>query len=445
MQKCIQYYGFREKVALKRRKFTIERRNSQGGEMSIENDVQIRKSNPLIRALGNPTSLANKIMWAAFAHAEMADPKNPSPLLNKKEWARISELAQADYTKGLVAIFPQSEVRLTAKKGHSGSYYKALNELLNSNPQSKTDGLKSLQNQWTVIFEGKGFHESVSLISACAYDEKTKMIFIKFSDEEKVQKHLYNLKGDFTIFSYKKMMQFKSNYSAKLYEIIKSRIDFEEAKTKVILNRYEFEYNIAHLKYMLGVIDPFYSNETIKMLAVTNPDYDAAAEKIKGEGMPKWYDFKRNCLDKCQVEFNKLTEFNLDYVPGERKGKGGKITEVKLIVERKVDIIQDSNVPEISEEKLFELIDQARDIIKENISTTDIKMLIEKADYDINRISTAYEVYKEYNTKEPVESIAGFMRRAIEENWKPKKKNTFNRFEQNKNDFEELEALLLDN
>ena len=51
----------------------------------------------------------------------------------------------------------------------------------------------------------------------------------------------------------------------------------------------------------------------------------------------------------------------------------------------------------------------------------------------------------EYNIKEPVESISGFMRRAIEENWKPKKKNTFNRFEQNKNDFEELEALLLDN
>jgi hypothetical protein len=414
--------------------------------MSLEYDVQIKKSNPLIRALGNPSSLATKIMWTALAYAQMYDSKNPSDLLSKDDWKRIREISQADYTKGLVAIFPQSAVRKAAKKSNSGSYYEQLNELLNSHPLSKIGKLKSIQNQWTVIMREKGFHESISLITACAYDEKTKLIFIKFSEEEKIQKYLYNVQKDFTTFSYNGMMQFKSRYSSKMYELIKSRVDYEDYKTKEIKNRYEFEYNIAHLKYILGVIDPFYSNETIKMLITGNPDYDAAAEIIKGEGMPDWYEFKRNCLEKCKKEITKISAmFDFDYIPGERTGKGGRITNVTLVVTRKSDVVDSKDKKNFSED-LFELIDQVRSFINEELSTANIKTLIEKADYDIQKIQTAYDVFKEYSKNSDVEDFVSFMIRAIDEKWKPKKKkNTFTNFEQNKIDFEELERKLLDN
>ena len=149
---------------------------------------------------------------------------------------------------------------------------------------------------------------------------------------------------------------------------------------------------------------------------------------------------------KSYIEINKLTEFNLDYIPGDRKGKGGKITEVTLIVERKVDVLDASDKEEVSQEKLFELIDQVREVIKENISTTDIKMLVELSGYDIDKIKIAYEVFKEYNAKEPVESIPAFMRKAIRENWKPKKRtNTFSNIQQREENFDVLERLLLDN
>lgn len=416
--------------------------------MSLEYDVQIKKSNPLIRALGNPSKLATKLLWAGFAYAKKYTPDNPSPLLSKEDWSRIKEISQADYTNGLIAIFPQSEVRKAANLSNSGSYYKNLNELLNSHPKSKAGVLKSLQNQWTVIMREKGFHESVSLVTACAYDEKTKMVFIKFADEEKIQKYIYDVQKDFTTFSYKEMMQFKSNYSSKMFELLKSKVDFEDSKTNTVKNRYEYTYNIAHLKYQLGVLDPFYSNKTIEMLQTNNPDFDAAADTVKGEGMPEWYDFKRNCLEKCKKEITKITNFNFDYIPGDRKGKGGKITEVTLIFERKVDVVvsKDMDTPFTD---LFEQIDQVRNLLGADgntLSTANIKTLIEKAEYNIKKIETAYEVYNEYIKHTEVEDFMCFMIRAIEKNWKPKaKKNSFNNFEQTKIDFDELEKRLLDN
>ena len=408
--------------------------------MSVENDIQVRKSNPLIQSMGNPSLLANKILLTALVHAEMADPKNLSPLLSPEDWKRVKRDLKADYTKGLVAIFPQSEIRKFAKKSNSGSYYDSLNSILNSNPMTKTDGFKSLQNQWTVVLNSNGLHETISLITACAYDEKTHNIFIKFSDEEKIQKQIYNLKSNYTTLSYKKMMLFKSNYASKLYEIIKSRIDYDDATSKTINDTYEYTYNIAHLKYMLGVLNPFYSNETIKMLGAKNPDYDVAEGMNVSGGMPKWYDFKRYCLDKCQKEINELTEFTMSYTPGERKGKGGKICDVTIIIKRKVDVV--NTAPVLNSDELFDLIDQVRDIITEKLSTADIKTLLDKAGNDIEKIRTACKVASEHTN---IDSYMGFLIKAIENDWKPKIKIKKTEFEQNSYDFEALEKQLLKN
>lgn len=420
--------------------------------MSVENDVQLRKSNPLIQSLGNPSALANKIMLASLVHAEIRDPSRPSPLLSKEDWKRIKEKATADYTKGLVAIFPQSEIKQLSKKSNSGSYYKYLNELLNTDPRSKIEGFKALQNQWNVIFSNKGFHETVSLITACAYDEDTRMVFVKFSDEEKIQNHLYGLKGNYTVLSYKKMMQFKTNYASRMYEIVKSRIDYEEAKTKVIKPRYEFTYNIAHLKYMIGVLNPFYSGETIKMLGVSNPDYDATAELIKGEGMPKWYDFKRNCLEKCKKEINAITEFNFDYDAGKPKGRGGKIVDVTLYVERKEPLVELSNNL-LTEDDVFDLIDQIRELLTVKLSSANIKELLKIADYDIDKVKAAIGAYNDYKEEldDYPDRAMGYLVKALKEGWKAKPektpiiKNNFNNFSQNQYDFDELEQLLVDN
>lgn len=422
--------------------------------MSVENGIKFKKDNELIRSLGNPSNLANKVLYAALVHVEMADPKNPSPILSKADWERVSRELNADYTRGLVSIFSQNEIRLLANKGNSGSYYNGIRKLLNSNPNSKTEGLQSFKNQMTMVSSSKGVHETVSLVTACAFDEKTKNIFIKFSDEEKIQKKIYNLKKNYTLLPYDVMMQFRSNYASKLYEILKSRIDYEESKSNTIKNRYEFKYNIAHLKYLLGVLDPFNNKETISLITQNNPDFDLVEGFDKTGKMPNWTDFKRYCLVPCQKDINNLTEYNLDFEKGERKGRGGKVFDVTLIVERKVEIVGESALKDDtpSTDDLFDLIDKAREIIIEKIpqklSTAEIKILLDESNNDVEKIKKACQVA---NESKKVDDYMRFLRSAIKKDWDPNKRgrkateNRFNNFEQNKYDFEALEEQLLDN
>ena len=445
------------------------------GKMSFAiDDIQVKKSNPLIQAMGTPSTLANQLLYTALVHVEKADPKYPSPKISKEDWKRIKENTNADYTKGLVAIFPQSEVRKYSGRSNSGSYYLGLDEILNTSPKSSAEGYKALSNQWEIILNSRGVHEHVSLITASAYDEVTKTVLIKFSDEEKVQKQIFNLQKNYTTLSYEMMMKFKSNYASKLYEILKSRIDYEDKKEGVIKSVYEYKYNLAHLKFMLGVLNPFYSNETIRMLEANNPDYssveqilnfkqkdknkDKSKDKDKEAGWPKWYDFKRYCLDKCKKEINELTEFNIDYKEGDNKGRGGKVLEVIIIVSRKTEVVDtDTEKPvktakNLTDDEKDEFIDQLREIIKDNLKTKELRTIAEEAGYEIEKVETAYAAMEAYraNNPERVGSVVAYMRDAIRNNYKPgnkgKKTNSFNNFEQRADyDFKDLESRLLDN
>ena len=441
------------------------------GKMSFAiDDIQVKKSNPLIQAMGTPSTLANQLLYTALVHVEKADPKYPSPKISKEDWKRIKENTNADYTKGLVAIFPQSEVRKYSGRSNSGSYYIGLDEILNTSPKSAAEGYKALSNQWEIILNSRGVHEHVSLITASAYDEVTKTVLIKFSDEEKVQKQIFNLQKNYTTLSYEMMMKFKSNYASKLYEILKSRIDYEDNKEGVIKTHYQYKYNLAHLKFMLGVLNPFYSNETIRMLEANNPDYSSveqilnlkqnekSKDKDKEAGWPKWYDFKRYCLDKCMKEINELTEFNISYEEGDKKGRGGKVLEVIINVSRKADVVETATEKTVKSSKKLtddekdEFLDQIRELIKDNLKTKDLRTIAEEAGYEFEKVERAYEAMEAYRAKNPerVDDVVAFMRDAIKRNYTPgknsKKKNSFNNFEKRDyGDFSELENLLLDN
>ena len=418
--------------------------------LSAEN-IQVKKSNPLIQSMGTPTVLANQLLLTALVHAEMADPLHPSPVISKEDWKRISEVSNADYTKGLVAIFPQSEIRKYSGRANSGSYYSGLEIALNSSPKSKAEGAKALANQWEIIINSRGVHEHVSLITASAYDTVTKTVFIKFSDEEKVQKHIYNLQKNYTTLSYQQMMKFKTNYASKLYELLKSRIDYDDNKEGVIKQHYEYTYNVAHLKFMLGVLNPFNSNETIKLLGHSNPDYDAIADKIstgnEENGWPKWYDFKRYCLIKCKKEISELTEFNMDFAPGEKKGNGGRVVEVVITVDRKTDVLDSKNKEiTVTDDEKYDLIDKVKELIEEPLSTKEIISILEASGYNLEKVKKQYDNLKKANN---VENVVGWMINAIKNNYKPsvtrKKKHSFTGFEQSSVDFDEIERLLVDN
>ncbi len=380
-------------------------------------EVQVRKSNALIEAFGQPSLLATRLLYAAILHAEKRTEGGLSPYMAREDFDRVRSQTGVDFTKGLVAVFPQAEIRqLTGT--HSGSYYKSLESLLNS---PKTDKKKSLIGQWSLLVNSKGVKGEVALITACLYDKKSGNILIKFSDEEDLQNLVVNSKY-YTSLPYERIMKFKCTYSSKLYELIKKEISYDEAVTKEIRQTYEFNYDLGKLKFLLGIISPFSSPEYVSMLSARNPDYNAIAAMAPPEdaGMVKYNDFKRFCLEKATAEITELTEFDVDFYHGKKRGLGGKIYDVTLVVKRKAEVTEEGSGQETvskkkssarREEDMFERMMNINDILEAEFSPDEIRQIAKAAGYDDERIRKAYQVYR---TTEKVKSRVGFMIAAVQ-------------------------------
>ena len=98
----------------------------------------------------------------------------------------------------------------------------------------------------------------------------------------------------------------------------------------------------------------------------------------------------------------------------------------------------------LSEDEMFEMHIQVKELIKESVSIKDIRSICEAAKYDIEKIETAYHIAE---LAGHIDNLVGFMIKAIKEGYaapvKKEKKNQFNNFEQRQYDFDEYEKVLL--
>ncbi len=296
--------------------------------------------------------------------------------------------------------------------------------------------------------------EYVPLITKAKYENNE--LTIRFAPEMKDK--LIQLTNNFTVLDLGVVTSFKSNYSLRLYEILKSKAYIPKGEAAIDPNKIVVEIDVAELKFEMGTINIEVGGvkktliETSKNSISGTPDYNKALEKVKEQTNDDWRHFKRT-IDKAVEEINEKTELSVSYEPSAREGKGGRIKALYFYIdktparsknEEKAEEVK-APLMEYSEDDLVdEVLDLAYEI--ERIKVSECRSIIKAAGYDLNRVRVAHEAAKQQ--REFKTSYTAFMIWAINEGITPNEKssnpvfgskNGFNDFNQRKYDYAELE------
>lgn len=292
----------------------------------------------------------------------------------------------------------------------------------------------------------------ISLITSAEY--KDGIFTVKFNHE--LKKYL-NPKTQFTMLELPVILKYRSLYSLRLHEILlskcykKKRVGVTKYTSKETDGRhYRVEISLSELKLSLGVVNA----ESYAVQRILNgssaPDYDKAVEKASEKSFNTWYDFKKKVIEVAVKELNEVDNgITVSYEPM-KAGKGGKVYGITFYVEliekksEKEQAENDDKLHQLNEDEQFEVQFQVKTMIKESLTFKDIKAICDTAEYDIEKIKTAYRVAESSGN---ITNLVGFMVKAIKEGYsapvRKKTKNKFNNFPQRDYDYDKLEKQLM--
>lgn len=229
-------------------------------------------------------------------------------------------------------------------------------------------------------------------------------IEIEFS--RKLKPHLIGLKRSFTKCNLDCIIVFKSNYSIRIYQLLKQYMRIGAR-----------ELTISTLKEYLQIEKQY-------------ERYSHLKEKV---------------LNVAYDEINKNADISFKF---EEIKKGRKVDKIKFYISNKK--IEPAKVElettATSEAGLDEddLVDQLREIITEKLKTKELKAILQAANNDIQLIENKYQLAKK---QKKIENLVGWLVKAIEEDYtepvKIEKKSKFNDMPEREYDYSELEKQLL--
>ena len=372
------------------------------------------KSNELINAMGKGTALSQKLFAIGMQHIKVDD------------------------TNNVVATIYGTDLRKMFKSS-SGSLYEHIEALCDRQIKGATIF------DWNLLIKDKenGKLEAHQVVTDASFKNGTLTLRYNNSLTDKI----VNLKKGYTVLSLAETLSLKSVYSLRLYEMLKSALDYKSAITKGS-GAQVFEYDLTELKLELGIINSGGDNKIKTELEKEYPDYDRVAELVEKTGQTKYKEYKifnRNVLSKAKEELNKKTSLIIDYEPIK---SGRKTVGIRFYVDKKGNEEKVSVNKEINKD---EVMDELIEFMLDYFKVREIREIAEAAEYDVDKIKKAYNYMLNYNTT--VEVPVAFMIDCVRNEYYanvPKKqirpKNSFNNFEQRQvDDFAELERKLLDN
>lgn len=429
-----------------------DNKNSNGTEDI--NSLMVKKANSLIDSIGKISLMSEKVMLAALLNVQE---RNGAPESEAKYYQTLLNDTGVDYSIGLVAELTNSELR-RMMDSKSGSYYTTIKKLMDPKHPD------SLKQQWGIMIKKPetGRYGYTEILSACIYDSNNGRMFIKFSSEVGVKKQVFNLKENYTLLPYSTMMKFENKYSYRLYELLMSKIGFNDSVMKKKQNTYTFNFGLSELKFLLGVFDPVLTQDSKDLFMKEGMSYEEIENSFEDKKkMTRWSDIKKLILEKAKDELDKVSDFNFDYEPI-RNGTGGKVVGVELTMTRKQkvifkdEIVNDSkddvtkkNPDDISEtDKLTFLEKIYQEYSSLGFSLVDIKAISETAYFDEERVHHAMELFMKAKN---VNNAVGWVISAIQHNypesktysaktdWASKPWNQFMQRKYTKEDIDELE------
>ncbi|MCB2299997.1 replication initiation protein [Clostridium tagluense] len=207
----------------------------------------------------------------------------------------------------------------------------------------------------------------------------------------------------YTKYQLRNIMQFKSTYSFRLYELFK---------------QYE---GIGH-----------------RILTV---DGLRDSLNINKDQYPKYANLKQKVINVAVKEINLNTDLVIDY---------NEIKEVRKIVSIQFSIRKkDKTQSEISETSLVPVffndrnMDLVRQVVNQELTDLEVHRILDAANLDIEKIKEKYNIISQFGK---VNNLVGAMITALKENWittNKRKVSTFNDYEQREYNFDDLEKKLL--
>ncbi|WP_029319123.1 replication initiation protein [Butyrivibrio sp. AE3004] len=395
----------------------------------------VKKSNILINSRGRASLMLQKLFMISLSYAYMDEKTNSMECV----------------------LYSQQLKDILGTTG--GSTYQHIKELTLPNKE------KATLTDWKIIYmddEQKRLQVTNVVTDANFENGEFRITF-----NNKLNDYLQFYKGNYTILSMPEAMSLSSMYSFRLYEFLKSQLDYNRAVHKVKEEPVVFEISLTDLKLKAGIIDHQISPEIYKILNSPNPDYDRIEEIAlkkyeadKAAGIkpspvyPVYSDLKKRIIVPSVDEINEKTALSVDFKPIK---KGAKVKMIKFILDYKKEQSKKAEektrpVKEYSEEEKLDIIFKVRDIMEDacsaRIGSSDAKSIAEAASYDIPKITEAAEILK-YSGD--VDNVIGFMISAIKNGYKaPVKKKSirksqFGEFEQRSINFADMEDVLLDN
>ncbi|MCY6355986.1 replication initiation protein [Clostridium sp. ZS2-4] len=273
--------------------------------------------------------------------------------------------------------------------------------LLNISTKTKYSVLpkitKNLIKKVVEIKEGDEYIQ-LSWLSSAKYKKGSGELTLMF--DPNLKPYLLKLNKLYTSYKLENILQLKSKYSIRIYEIMKS---YEFRKQGSIL------IEINDLRRMLGLDEKQY---------------------------PRFSNFKQKILSVAQEEINDKTDISLDY---EQIKSGKRVIALKFII----NACMSPNSP-IYDIENDDYIEQIRNIFSEDITLLEAEKIYNAADENIERIKEKYLLAKE---QKKIKSLVPWIIKALKEDFKTPIKSeiidSFNDYEQRKYDFDELEKRLL--
>lgn len=229
---------------------------------------------------------------------------------------------------------------------------------------------------------------------------KNGIIELEFSP--KLKPYLLQLKERFTKLLLSQMMCFDSQYSCRIYELLKQYENVGERTLSINLLR--------------------------DMFLIQPTQYR------------RYNDFKRKVILKAHEEINQKSDIWFDF---EEIKTGRKVTSIKFIIHSKAkDEI--SMTSETIEEINIKNIQAVKFIIEEDITALEARKILDAAVGDLEKIKEKYLLAKDTNN---IKNIVAWLIKALKEDWQPQKgkvkENNFKGRNYNKKDIENIEKALL--
>ena len=361
------------------------------------------------------------------------DYKKSNVLINAK--SRNSLLGQKLFAISILSVEENEDGKLISR-----TYTPKLKKLLGTKSGSMYTHIQELVNpklggtftDWKLVYDDPKTKELnvINVIEAAKFANGT--FEVLYTD--KAREYITGLSKNFTMLNINEQFSLTSQYSFRMYEILKQQMDRTRAVTKS-QQIVEWVVNLTELKLKLGIIDANSRPDITKALTQSEkPDYDKIEELAGNDSTAKKYQkygsFKSRVLEKAVNELNEKTSLSVSYEE-QKSGRGGKVREIAFHIDYK-DVTPKEEIVEnkpLSEEDTDRILDEISDLTGGKLRISECRAVAKAADYDMEKIRKAVFLSKKQTGH--INNLTGWLISAINGEYKDSAMGFIN-FEQRK-------------